>query len=56
MAFHSNSNAMQHTAHTLRTKALREAFSGLTYFQVTTTDEWDALTCDEQMYVEQEIL
>lgn len=39
-------------AHDLRMEALRSLFEGLTFTQVTTTSEWDALTCDEQMALE----
>ena len=39
-------------AHDLRVEALRNLFEGLTFNQVTTTSEWDELTCDEQMTLE----
>jgi hypothetical protein len=39
-------------AHDLRVEALKDLFEGLTFNQVTTTSEWDTLTCDEQMTLE----
>ena len=35
-----------------RIEALKSLFDGLTFSQATTTSEWDALTCDEQMTIE----
>ena len=32
--------------------AILSLFDGLTFDQVTTTAEWDALTCDDQMTIE----
>ena len=32
--------------------AIISLFDGLTFDQVTTTAEWDALTCNEQMTIE----
>jgi len=39
-------------AHDLRMEAMRSLFDGLTFNQATTTSEWDALTCDDQMTLE----
>ena len=39
-------------AHDLRVEAMKSLFNGLTFNQVTTTSEWDDLTCDEQMTLE----
>ncbi len=39
-------------AHDLRVEAMKNLFNGLTFDQVTTTSEWDALTCDDQMTLE----
>ena len=39
-------------AHDLRIQAAKRLFDGLTFSQATTTSEWDALTCDEQMTLE----
>ena len=39
-------------AHDLRVEAVKSLFEGLTFNQATTTSEWDALTCDEQMTIE----
>ena len=39
-------------AHDLRVEAMRSLFDGLTFNQVTTTSEWDALNCDDQMTLE----
>ena len=36
----------------LRVEAVRSLFDGLTFNQATNTAEWDALTCDEQMTIE----
>ena len=38
--------------HDLRVEAMRSLFNGLSFNQVTTTSEWDDLTCDEQMTIE----
>ena len=52
-----NSNIMENIktsalAHDLRMEAMRSLFDGLTFNQATTTSEWDALTCDDQMTLE----
>jgi hypothetical protein len=39
-------------AHDLRVEAMKSLFNGLTFNQVTTTSEWDALNCDDQMTLE----
>ena len=39
-------------AHDLRIQAAKQLFDGLTFSQATTTSEWDALSCDEQMTIE----
>ena len=39
-------------AHDLRIQAVKSLFDGLTFSQATTTSEWDDLTCDEQMTLE----
>ena len=39
-------------AHDLRMEAMRSLFDGLTFDQATTTSERDALTCDDQMTLE----
>lgn len=39
-------------AQDLRVEAMRSLFNGLTFNQVTTTSEWDALSCDDQMTLE----
>ena len=39
-------------AHDLRIQAVKRLFDGLTFNQATTTSEWDALTSDEQMTLE----
>ncbi len=39
-------------AHDLRVEAMRSLFNGLNFNQITTTSEWDNLTCDEQMTLE----
>ncbi len=39
-------------AHDLRVEAMKSLFNGLTFNQVTTTSEWDALSCDDQMTLE----
>jgi len=36
----------------LRIQAAKQLFDGLTFSQATNTAEWDALTCDEQMTIE----
>ena len=36
----------------LRIQAVRALFDGLTFDQATNTADWDALTCDEQMRLE----
>ena len=36
----------------LRMEAVRKLFDGLTFDQATNTSEWDDLTCDEQMRLE----
>ena len=36
----------------LRMEAVRKLFDGLTFDQATNTSEWDELTCDEQMRLE----
>ena len=52
-----NSNIMENIktsalAHDLRIQAAKQLFDGLTFSQATTTSEWDELTCDEQMTIE----
>jgi len=54
---HINSNIMDKIntsalAHDLRIQAAKQLFDGLTFSQATTTSEWDELTCDEQMTIE----
>ena len=39
-------------AHDLRIQAAKQLFDGLTFSQATTTSEWDELSCDEQMTIE----
>ena len=39
-------------AHDLRVEAMKNLFEGLTFNQATTTSEWDELTCNEQMTIE----
>ena len=39
-------------AHDLRIQAAKQLFDGLTFSQATNTAEWDELTCDEQMTIE----
>tara|TARA_R110002012_G_scaffold194306_2_gene362123 strand:+ start:272 stop:481 length:210 start_codon:yes stop_codon:yes gene_type:complete len=39
-------------AQDLRVEAMKNLFDGLTFNQATTTSEWDALTCDDQMTLE----
>ena len=36
----------------LRMQAVRGLFDGLTFNQTTNTSDWDELTCDEQMTLE----
>ena len=36
----------------LRMQAVRGLFDGLTFNQATNTADWDELTCDEQMRLE----
>ena len=36
----------------LRMEAVRKLFDGLTFDQATNTSDWDALTCEEQMRLE----
>ena len=36
----------------LRMQAVRSLFDGLTFNQATNTADWDELTCDEQMRLE----
>jgi len=36
----------------LRMQAVRALFDGLTFDQATNTSDWDELTCDEQMRLE----
>lgn len=36
----------------LRMEAVRKLFDGLTFDQATNTSDWDALSCDEQMRLE----
>ena len=36
----------------LRMEAVRKLFDGLTFDQATNTADWDALTCEEQMRLE----
>jgi len=38
--------------HDLRVEAMKNLFEGLDFSQITTTSEWDALTCDDQMTLE----
>ena len=54
---HKKSNIMDNIktgalAHDLRIQAAKQLFDGLTFSQATTTSEWDELTCDEQMTIE----
>ena len=54
---HKKSNIMDEIntsalAHDLRIQAAKQLFDGLTFSQATTTAEWDALSCDEQMTIE----
>ena len=54
---HKKSNIMDKIntsalAHDLRIQAAKQLFDGLTFSQATTTSEWDELTCDEQMTIE----
>ena len=54
---HKKSNIMDKIntsalAHDLRIQAAKQLFDGLTFSQATTTSEWDSLTCDEQMTIE----
>ena len=39
-------------AQDLRIQAVKSLFDGLTFNQATTTSEWDTLTCNEQMTIE----
>ena len=39
-------------AQDLRIQAMKNLFDGLTFDQATNTSEWDALTCDDQMTLE----
>ena len=39
-------------AHDLRIQAAKQLFDGLTFSQATNTAEGDALSCDEQMTIE----
>ncbi len=39
-------------SHDLRVEAMKSLFEGLTFNQATTTSEWDSLTCNEQMTIE----
>ena len=36
----------------LRMEAVRKLFDGLTFDQITNTADWDSLSCDEQMRLE----
>jgi len=36
----------------LRMQAVRSLFDGLTFNQATNTSDWDELSCDEQMHLE----
>jgi len=52
-----NSNIMENIktsalAHDLRIQAAKQLFDGLTFSQATNTADWDALSCDEQMTIE----
>ena len=47
-----NSKTMKNSLyHQARLEAVLDLFGGLTFDQVTTTAEWDALTCDDQMTI-----
>ena len=39
-------------AQDLRIQAVKSLFDGLTFNQATTTSEWDTLTCNDQMTLE----
>lgn len=43
---------MDNLINDLRMQAVRSLFDGLTFDQVTNTADWDALSCDEQMRLE----
>ena len=43
---------MDNLINDLRMQAVRSLFDGLTFYQATNTADWDALTCDEQMRLE----
>ena len=44
--------SMDNLINDLRMQAVRSLFDGLTFDQATNTSDWDALTCDEQMRLE----
>lgn len=43
---------MDNLINDLRMQAVRSLFDGLTFDQATNTADWDALTCAEQMRLE----
>ena len=43
---------MDNLINDLRMQAVKALFDGLTFDQATNTADWDALTCDEQMRLE----
>ena len=43
---------MDNLINDLRMQAVRSLFDGLTFDQATNTADWDALTCYEQMRLE----
>ena len=43
---------MDNLINDLRIQAVKALFDGLTFDQATNTADWDALSCDEQMRLE----
>ena len=43
---------MDNLINDLRMQAVRSLFDGLTFDKATNTSDWDALSCDEQMRLE----
>ena len=43
---------MDNLINDLRMQAVRSLFDGLTFDQATNTADWDSLSCDEQMRLE----
>ena len=43
---------MDNLINDLRMQTVKALFDGLTFDQATNTADWDALTCDEQMRLE----